>query len=80
MSLSKAKITDIISILLIIISFIYQMGSIAEHILYTGLFAISGAITNQLAIYMLFNRVPFLYGSGVNREYFSSLLKSLLKI
>jgi len=30
-----------------------------------GLFALSGAITNWLAIYMLFEKVPGLYGSGV---------------
>lgn len=30
-----------------------------------GLFALSGSITNDLAIYMLFEKVPFLYGSGV---------------
>ncbi|MGI9319724.1 MAG: DUF445 family protein [bacterium] len=30
-----------------------------------GLFAVSGAITNWLAVYMLFERVPGLYGSGV---------------
>lgn len=31
----------------------------------TGMFALSGAITNWLAIYMLFEKVPGLYGSGV---------------
>lgn len=30
-----------------------------------GLFAFSGAITNWLAVYMLFEKVPGLYGSGV---------------
>lgn len=30
-----------------------------------GLFALSGAITNWVAIHMLFEKVPFLYGSGV---------------
>lgn len=30
-----------------------------------GLFALSGAITNWLAVYMLFEKVPGLYGSGV---------------
>jgi uncharacterized membrane protein YheB (UPF0754 family) len=30
-----------------------------------GLFALSGAITNWLAIYMLFEKIPGLYGSGV---------------
>jgi len=36
-----------------------------DTLLNTGLFALSGAITNWLAIYMLFERVPGLYGSGV---------------
>jgi len=30
-----------------------------------GFFAFSGAITNWLAIYMLFEKIPLLYGSGV---------------
>ncbi|WP_448547104.1 DUF445 domain-containing protein [Thalassotalea fusca] len=39
---------------------------IAEPILFTmGIFALSGAITNWLAVHMLFERVPLLYGSGV---------------
>ncbi|NMP16144.1 DUF445 domain-containing protein [Thalassotalea sp. Y01] len=36
-----------------------------DFVFYTGLFALSGAITNTLAIHMLFEKVPFLYGSGV---------------
>jgi len=46
-----------------------------------GLFALSGAITNQLAIYMLFNRVPLLYGSGVienNFEAFKNSIKNMI--
>lgn len=35
------------------------------YILNTGLFALSGGVTNWLAIHMLFERVPGLYGSGV---------------
>lgn len=35
------------------------------YLLNTGLFALSGGITNWLAIHMLFERVPGLYGSGV---------------
>ena len=30
-----------------------------------GLFSLSGALTNWLAVYMLFERVPGIYGSGV---------------
>ena len=36
-----------------------------EIIYLIGLFALSGGITNWLAIHMLFEKVPFLYGSGV---------------
>jgi uncharacterized membrane protein YheB (UPF0754 family) len=37
-----------------------------NSILFTvGIFALSGAITNWLAIHMLFEKVPLLYGSGV---------------
>lgn len=36
----------------------------------TGLFAFSGGFTNWIAIYMLFEKVPFLYGSGVIPERF----------
>lgn len=38
-----------------------------ENIIMTtvGIFALSGAVTNWLAIHMLFEKVPLLYGSGV---------------
>ena len=36
-----------------------------RYVLDTGLFALSGGITNWLAVHMLFERVPGLYGSGV---------------
>ena len=76
MRFSKSTITDIISLFLIILSF-YAPEPYSKYLLYTGLFAISGAITNQLAIYMLFNRVPFLYGSGVIEENFESFKSSI---
>ncbi|MFN3162054.1 MAG: hypothetical protein ACE37N_00820 [Pseudohongiellaceae bacterium] len=40
-------------------------GPYQAYILNTGLFALSGGITNWLAVHMLFERVPGLYGSGV---------------
>lgn len=36
-----------------------------DYVLNTGLFALSGGITNWLAVHMLFERVPGFYGSGV---------------
>ena len=38
---------------------------------YGGIICISGAVTNTLAIHMLFEKVPFLYGSGVIESKFS---------
>ena len=73
MEIDKSTLTDIVSVALIGIGF----ASYVDPILYIGLFAFSGAITNQLAIFMLFNRVPFLYGSGVIEENFESFKASI---
>lgn len=59
--MNKSLITNILAISLLILGHF-----INNLILYTiGLFAFSGAITNWLAIHMLFEKVPGLYGSGV---------------
>lgn len=53
----------------------------AELMKSIGFFALSGAITNWLAIHMLFEKVPLLYGSGVipNRfEEFKTSIKDLM--
>ena len=75
MKINKSFITNLVAILFIVSSyFIVEFSSI---LLYVGLFAISGAITNQLAIHMLFEKVPFLYGSGVIPARFESFKKSI---
>ena len=51
------------------------------HVLTMGLFALSGGVTNWLAVYMLFERVPGLYGSGVvplHFEEFKSGIRQLV--
>lgn len=80
LNISKATLTDCISVSLMGIGFA-ATAPFANPILFTGLFAFSGAITNQVAIYMLFNKVPFLYGSGVieeNFENFKSSIKNMM--
>jgi hypothetical protein len=42
----------------------------SETLLNIGLFSLSGALTNWLAVYMLFERVPGIYGSGVVQLHF----------
>jgi uncharacterized membrane protein YheB (UPF0754 family) len=80
MRLSKALITNIIALLLVVGSF-YAPSNISNYLYFSGLFALSGAITNQIAIYMIFNRVPFLYGSGaveLNFEKFKLSIKNMI--
>ena len=79
MKINKSFITNFTAIVLITLSFIVETYS--SVLLFTGLFALSGAITNQLAIHMLFEKVPFLYGSGVipaRFEAFKEAIKNLM--
>ena len=76
----KSTITDIIAIILVVLS-IFASNEYKDYLYYAGLFALSGALTNQIAIYMLFNKVPFLYGSGVielNFEKFKKAIKDMI--
>ncbi len=66
MKLNMSLVTNLVSVGLIGVGYaIPSSFPIANPIRQIGLYATSGAITNWLAIYMLFERVPGLYGSGV---------------
>jgi uncharacterized membrane protein YheB (UPF0754 family) len=59
--LNKSVITNLIAAVLVVLGYF-----LAAPILFSvGLFALSGAVTNWLAIHMLFEKIPGLYGSGV---------------
>ena len=80
MKLNKTFITNLIAVVLIALSFALE-SEFSSLLLFTGLFALSGAVTNQLAVHMLFERVPFLYGSGVipaRFEAFKEAIKELM--
>jgi uncharacterized membrane protein YheB (UPF0754 family) len=59
----KSTITNVLALVLTLISY-YTLGK-GHWLFWGGVFALSGALTNWLAIHMLFEKVPFLYGSGV---------------
>ncbi|MDH5573805.1 MAG: DUF445 domain-containing protein [Gammaproteobacteria bacterium] len=59
--MNKSLVTNGMAVIVMIAGYFMQQ----DVVLYVGLFALSGAITNWLAIYMLFEKVPGLYGSGV---------------
>ncbi len=78
--MNKSLVTDIVSFALVGISFLV-VEPYSNAVLFTGLFALSGALTNQIAIHMLFEKVPFLYGSGVillRFEAFKTSIKELM--
>ncbi len=77
--MSTSLLTNIISLFIVLIGYLSPIYS--DLIFITGLFAFSGGITNWLAVHMLFEKIPFLYGSGVipNRfEEFKSGIKQLV--
>ena len=60
---NKSLTTNLVALVIIAIG--YTTPVYSEIIYMTGLFALSGGVTNWLAIHMLFEKVPFFYGSGV---------------
>jgi uncharacterized membrane protein YheB (UPF0754 family) len=61
--MNKSIATNLLALSITIIGIFSPLYS--EQILTAGLFALSGSITNWLAVHMLFEKVPFLYGSGI---------------
>ena len=59
--MNKSIITNVLALAVVGAGLFFEQLIISS----IGLFALSGAITNWLAIYMLFEKVPGLYGSGV---------------
>ncbi len=62
--MDKSIVTNLAALLLA--GFGYWLPEpVGALVLSAGLFALSGAVTNWLAVHMLFERVPGFYGSGV---------------
>lgn len=71
--MNKSLVTNSVAFLVVIIGFLTQNNIV----LTVGLFALSGAVTNWLAVHMLFEKVPFLYGSGVVENRFEEFKTSI---
>ncbi|MBE8564971.1 MULTISPECIES: DUF445 domain-containing protein [Vibrio] len=75
--MNKSVLTNVIALAMLTGGY----ATANQYLLYAGLFAFSGAITNWLAIHMLFEKVPGLYGSGVipaRFEEFKAAIKQLM--
>ena len=77
---TKVIINYIISILLIVLSFIFPHFIFSEQMKCIGFFSLSGSFTNWLAIKMLFKKIPYLYGSGVIIYEFRDIKKNKLRV
>lgn len=58
----------------------YSIPVYGNLLFMTGSFALSGAITNWIAIYMLFDKVPYLYGSGIIPNRFNEFKEGIKKL
>lgn len=78
--INKSTLTNLLALFVIVLGYLIPQYSIQLKSI--GFFALSGAITNWLAIHMLFEKVPGLYGSGVipNRfEEFKEGIRALIE-
>jgi uncharacterized membrane protein YheB (UPF0754 family) len=58
---NKSLATNLIALIITLVAYYLQQTTLFS----VGIFALSGAVTNWLAVHMLFEKVPGLYGSGV---------------
>lgn len=75
--MNKSQLTNLVSLSVLLLGYFLEN----DLVMMIGLFALSGALTNWLAIHMLFEKVPGLVGSGVipNRfEAFKEAIKDLI--
>jgi uncharacterized membrane protein YheB (UPF0754 family) len=66
--MNKSLITNLLAALLATCGMFSPIQG--EMIFIVGIFALSGGLTNWLAIHMLFEKMPFIYGSGVIPNHF----------
>ena len=77
--MNKSLITNILALSLTIYGMFSPIYS-TEIFMYRGLFALSGGLTNWLAIHMLFEKVPLLYGSGVIPDRFEEFKQGIKEL
>ncbi|MCL1039746.1 DUF445 domain-containing protein [Shewanella corallii] len=74
--MNKSLVTNLLAAALVVAGYL-----LPNDILFTvGLFALSGAVTNWLAVHMLFEKVPGLYGSGVIPARFEEFKSAIARL
>jgi len=79
--LTKGNVANLITFFLMILGFIlvgiWPHTLPFQYILAFGLFGFAGGITNWLAIKMLFDKIPGLYGSGIIEDRFVEIRETV---
>ncbi|MCD8535698.1 MAG: DUF445 domain-containing protein [Verrucomicrobia bacterium] len=76
---TKSFVANLLSFVVMVIGYVLPEPW-RGPVLSIGLFAFSGAITNWLAVHMLFEKVPGLYGSGVIPLRFEEFKSGILQL
>ena len=76
--MNKNLLTNIISFSIMILG---AFSPLYQNIIFSiGLFSLSGGLTNWLAIYMLFEKIPLIYGSGIIPNKFELIKEKIKKL
>lgn len=75
---NKSFVTNFLAAMIIVAG--YYAPVYGEMIKAIGFFALSGALTNWIAIHMLFEKVPLLYGSGIILNRFEEFKDSIREL
>lgn len=74
--LNKSLMTNLIALIITAIGIYIP----EQHVKNIGFYALSGALTNWIAIYMLFEKIPLVYGSGIIPNKFESFKSAIKKM
>ena len=80
--MNKGTFSNILSAIVLAVGWLLASREVmgGDLLLEAGLFAFSGGITNALAVKMLFDRIPGLYGSGVILDRFDELRREIKRL
>lgn len=76
--MNKPILSNLLALAVLLFSFIDT--PVSSYCFSVGVFALSGGITNWLAIHMLFEKIPFIVGSGVIEIQFEAFKKGIKQL
>ena len=76
--MNKPILSNLLALAVLLFSFVDT--PVSGYCFSVGMFALSGGITNWLAIHMLFEKIPFIVGSGVIEIQFEEFKKGIRQL